>query len=157
MHWRRKWQPTPVFLPGESQGRGAWWAAIYGVAQSWTRLKRLSSSRHMTLSSLADNDAPATFSFFNLGAEKMPFEWGAQDSQLCQTHSPVPKQPQVRTANVSHGNDGNSWGICLRHFAEEFSAVEVGGEEACLGVARVHGTGWSLAFMWMSHKISLQA
>ena len=24
--------------------RGAWWAAVYGVAQSWTRLKRLSSS-----------------------------------------------------------------------------------------------------------------
>ena len=22
MHWRRKWQPTPVFLPGESQWRG---------------------------------------------------------------------------------------------------------------------------------------
>ena len=22
MHWRRKWQPTPVFLTGESQGRG---------------------------------------------------------------------------------------------------------------------------------------
>ena len=22
-HWRRKWQPTPVFLPGESQGRGS--------------------------------------------------------------------------------------------------------------------------------------
>ena len=21
MHWSRKWQPTPVFLPGESQGR----------------------------------------------------------------------------------------------------------------------------------------
>ena len=20
-HWRRKWQPTPVFLPGESQGQ----------------------------------------------------------------------------------------------------------------------------------------
>ena len=92
MHWRRKWQPIPVFLPGESQGwgslvgcrlwgpkeletteglhfhfslsctgegndnpfqcsclenprdGGAWWAAISGVAQSWTRLKRLSSS-----------------------------------------------------------------------------------------------------------------
>ena len=92
MHWRRKWQPTPVFLPGESQGRGsvvgcrlwgrtesdtterphfhfslscigegngnppqcsclenprdrgAWWAVVYGVAQSRTRLKRLSSS-----------------------------------------------------------------------------------------------------------------
>ena len=23
MHWRRKWEPTPVFLPGESQGRGS--------------------------------------------------------------------------------------------------------------------------------------
>ena len=23
MHWRRKWQPTPVFLPGESQGKGS--------------------------------------------------------------------------------------------------------------------------------------
>jgi len=23
IHWRRKWQPTPVFLPGESQGRGS--------------------------------------------------------------------------------------------------------------------------------------
>ena len=27
--------------PGD---RGAWWAAVYGDAQSWTRLKRLSSS-----------------------------------------------------------------------------------------------------------------
>ena len=23
MHWRRKWQPTPGFLPGESQGWGS--------------------------------------------------------------------------------------------------------------------------------------
>ena len=23
MHWKRKWQPTPMFLPGESQGRGS--------------------------------------------------------------------------------------------------------------------------------------
>ena len=23
IHWRRKWQPTPVFLPGESQGPGS--------------------------------------------------------------------------------------------------------------------------------------
>ena len=28
-------------IPGTG---GAWWAAVYGVAQSWTRLKRLSSS-----------------------------------------------------------------------------------------------------------------
>ena len=43
-HWRRKWKPTPVLLPGESEGQGAWWASVYGVAQSRTRLKRLSSS-----------------------------------------------------------------------------------------------------------------
>ena len=90
--WRRKWQPTPMFLPGKSHGwrslvgcspwgreeldmtewlhfhfslscieegngnplqcscldnprdGGVWWAAIYGVAQSQTQLKRLSSS-----------------------------------------------------------------------------------------------------------------
>ena len=26
MHWRRKWQPTPVLLPGESQG----WRSLVG-------------------------------------------------------------------------------------------------------------------------------
>ena len=36
MHWRRKWQPTPVFSPGESRDGGAWWAAVCGVAQSRT-------------------------------------------------------------------------------------------------------------------------
>ena len=35
----RKVMTNLVFLPEESQGRGAWWAAIYGVAQSRTRLK----------------------------------------------------------------------------------------------------------------------
>ena len=49
-HWRRKWQPTPVFLPRESQGRGVWWAAIYGVAQGQTLLKQLSSSRVFLIS-----------------------------------------------------------------------------------------------------------
>ena len=92
MHWRRKWQPIPVFLPGKIHGQsslvgcspwgckesdrtvrlhfhfslscigegngnplqcsclenprdgGAWWAAVYGVTQRRTRLKRLSSS-----------------------------------------------------------------------------------------------------------------
>ena len=41
---RRQWPPTPVFLPGESRGRGAWWAAVYAVAQSQTLLTRLSIS-----------------------------------------------------------------------------------------------------------------
>ena len=52
MHWRRKWQPTPVFLPGESQGWGSLGAAIYGVPQSQTRLKRLSSKSSSRINSL---------------------------------------------------------------------------------------------------------
>ena len=36
--WRRKWQPTPVFLPRDSRGQ----RSLVGVAQSWTKLKCLS-------------------------------------------------------------------------------------------------------------------
>ena len=44
MHWRRKWQPTPLFLPGESQGQGSLVGCRLWGPQSRTRLKRLSSS-----------------------------------------------------------------------------------------------------------------
>ena len=43
MHWRRKWQPTPVFLPGNPRDGGASWATVHGVTQSWTWLKEFSS------------------------------------------------------------------------------------------------------------------
>ena len=36
--WRRKWQPTPVFLPGESRDRGAWRAAVHGVTLVCTHI-----------------------------------------------------------------------------------------------------------------------
>ena len=114
IHWRRKWQPTPVFLPGESQGRGslvgcrlwgctesdttatslslflscigegngnplqysclenprdggAWWAAIYGVAQSRIRLKWLSSSnsRHILITVLGREESKEKRQFLN--------------------------------------------------------------------------------------------
>ena len=35
-----------MFLPGESQGWGAWWAAVYGAAQSWTRLSDFTFTFH---------------------------------------------------------------------------------------------------------------
>ena len=44
MHWRRKWQPTPVFLPGESQGRGKPGGLPSMGLHSRTRLKWLSIS-----------------------------------------------------------------------------------------------------------------
>ena len=40
--------PLPCSCLENPRDGGAWWAAVYGVAQSWTRLKRLSSSRRGT-------------------------------------------------------------------------------------------------------------
>ena len=42
MHWRRKWQPTPVFLPGESQGQGSLVGCHLWGHTGRTRLKQLS-------------------------------------------------------------------------------------------------------------------
>ena len=38
--WGGKWQPVPVFLPGESHGfpKGAWQATVCGVTESQTQL-----------------------------------------------------------------------------------------------------------------------
>ena len=37
MYWRRKWQPTPVFLPGESQGqRNVMGCCLWGRTESDT-------------------------------------------------------------------------------------------------------------------------
>ena len=37
MHWRRKWQPIPVFLPGESQGwRSLVGCRLWGLTESDT-------------------------------------------------------------------------------------------------------------------------
>ena len=54
---RQKGRDKPVFGGGDGsppqrsclenpRDRGAWWAAVFGVAQSWTRLKRLNSSSY---------------------------------------------------------------------------------------------------------------
>ena len=36
---------------------GAWWAAVYGIAQSWTQLKQLSSSKQMVTAAMKLKDA----------------------------------------------------------------------------------------------------
>ena len=47
---------------------GAWWAAVYGVAQSWTRLKRLSSRSSIEL---------VNFTFFHISG------WGIDELLWC--------------------------------------------------------------------------
>ena len=124
--WRRQWQPTPVLLPGKSNGRrnlvgcnpwgrwesdtterphfhfslpcigegngnplqcfclenprdgGAWWAAVYGVSQSWTRVKRLSSSSRS--SSVGRGTGKLCPLFF------LQFGWIHSLSSLCKTN-----------------------------------------------------------------------
>ena len=49
MHWRRKWQPTPVFLPGESQGQGSLvgcrpWGS-HRVRHDWSDLAAAAAAR----------------------------------------------------------------------------------------------------------------
>ena len=47
LHWwsgESNWHPTPVSCLENPREGGTWWAAVYGVAQSQTRLKRLCST-----------------------------------------------------------------------------------------------------------------
>ena len=45
--WRRAWQPTPVFSPGEPHGQRSLEATVQRVAKSRTRLKRLRTAQHI--------------------------------------------------------------------------------------------------------------
>ena len=46
IYWRRQWHPTPVLLPRKSHGRGAWKAAVHGVAEGRTRLSDFTFTFH---------------------------------------------------------------------------------------------------------------
>ena len=62
LHWRRKWQPARCSCLENPRDRGAWWAAVYGAAQSQTRLKRLSSSSSRILISFDTEGKECEFS-----------------------------------------------------------------------------------------------
>ena len=47
MHWRGNGKPLQCSCLENPRDGVAWWAAVYGVAQSRTRLKRLSSSSRL--------------------------------------------------------------------------------------------------------------
>ena len=47
MYWRRKWQSTPVFLPGEPKGWGSQVGFCLWVTQSWTQLKFKSDDHYI--------------------------------------------------------------------------------------------------------------
>ena len=41
--WRRKWQPMPVFLPGNPMDKEVWQATVHGVTKSWTHSQWVNS------------------------------------------------------------------------------------------------------------------
>ena len=59
--WRRKWQPTPGFLPGESHGqRGTWQAIVHQGAKESDMTERLNNKKLCSLS----NDSQGTNSAY---------------------------------------------------------------------------------------------
>ena len=52
MHWRRKWQPTPVFLPGESQGRGSLVGCRLCSHTEWDMTEATQQQQHKLSSTL---------------------------------------------------------------------------------------------------------
>ena len=60
--------PLQYFCLENRMDGGAWWAAVYGVAQSWTRLKRLSSSSNQDQLSPIQSAEPLIFMII--------FHWG---------------------------------------------------------------------------------
>ena len=62
MHWRRRWQPTPVFLPGESQGRGGlvgYRLCSHRVGHDWSDLEA-AAAFHMFPSPSSPPVSPST-------------------------------------------------------------------------------------------------
>ena len=47
--WRRKWQPTPVFLLEDSMGRGGWRAIVHAVTESDTTDQLNTAAQHITV------------------------------------------------------------------------------------------------------------
>ena len=45
--WRRKWQPTAVFLLENAMDGGAWWATVHGIAKNWTQLRDYTFTFHL--------------------------------------------------------------------------------------------------------------
>ena len=67
MHWRRKWQPTPVFLPGESQGWDGGLPSMgsHRVRHDWSNLAAAAAEGPILMESL----------FPLLALKKQPLCW----------------------------------------------------------------------------------
>jgi len=84
MHWRRKWQPTPVFLPGESQGQGSLvgchlWGHTYSDTTEATQ-------QQQQIIKVKGQEKPGVTGKFGLGVQN---EAGQRLTEFCQENALV--------------------------------------------------------------------
>ena len=61
MHWRSKWQPTPAFLPGESQGQGSLvGCCLWGRTESDTTEATAAAAEYIMINSRLDEAQAGT-------------------------------------------------------------------------------------------------
>ena len=90
MHWRRKWPPTPVFLPGESQRRGSLMGCyLWGLTESDTT--EVTQHQQQTLSFFLHffpsfHSPPPSISLFSLP----PFLFSFSSSLFPSLHPSLP-------------------------------------------------------------------
>ena len=75
MHWRRKWQPTPVLLPGESQGRepgGLPSMGSHRVGHDWSDLAAVAAGRQKVIK-FSENLLERILCFTNFNKSNLRF------------------------------------------------------------------------------------
>ena len=104
MHWRRKWQPTPLFLPGESQGWGSLVGyRLWGHTESDKTEVTQQQQQHSVIS-IVDCSHPGGF----LGAHTEDSKW---------------RQVKVQLRNAEDRKDWNLGKLKILYELTQFSSV----------------------------------
>ena len=109
--WRKKWQPTPVFLLENPMDRRAWRAIVLGVPKSWTWLSDWNVSRDTFFFSNSSSS-------IDLYLVKLPpaFSWNLYFSQKSEKYA-IRSTPNIATLS-SLLPWGASWPhACFRWFS----------------------------------------
>ena len=97
------------------RNRGAWWASVYGVAQSWTRLKRVSSSSSNRQRTLADYSPWVRRRVRHNLATKQQQSQMWFSKMLLQDHRADYWSQWVHAKGQNSSGEGSSWGhVALR-------------------------------------------
>ena len=137
MHWRRKWQPTPVFLPGKSHGQ----RSLVGCSPFVTKSQARLSDQHLLTYTIVEVMKIIATSFkcspvciATLGALKCP--------QLCSR--PPPTQASA----------GDSWTLTgkLGHSLVGSLLLSPGSWCAQGSVCALQSVAYMCAFIWEYNK-----